>query len=137
MSSEPGRSPAAVIDGTYAGLAELPLEIESYSLEPLSQELGTVGTRRTTVVRLAGAGQEGVGEDITPTEADQLAFQQAEPVLALPGRWTIDSFSSRLDTMELFPTPPISPMLRPFRRWAFESAALDLALRQAGQSLAG
>ena len=25
---------------------------------------------------------------------------------------------------------------RPYRRWAFESAALDLALRQAGRSLA-
>jgi hypothetical protein len=137
MRTEPRGTRATAAGGSYALLARLPLEVESYSLEPLSQEMATLGTRRTTVIHLAGAGQDGIGEDITPTEPDQLAFQQAEPALALAGRWTIDSFSSHLDTVELFPTPPISPLLRTFRRWALESAALDLALRQSGCTLAG
>ena len=35
----------------------------------------------------------------------------------------------------LFPVPPIRDSARFYRRWAFESAALDLALRQNGLSL--
>jgi hypothetical protein len=52
------------------------------------------------------------------------------------GDWTIDSFSSHLATLDLYPAPPAHDRLPSFRRWAFESAALDLALRQAGRSLA-
>jgi L-alanine-DL-glutamate epimerase-like enolase superfamily enzyme len=44
----------------------------------------------------------------------------------LPCRWT---------TVDLFPTPPASDVYRRYRRWGFESAALDLALRQAGEPL--
>ena len=128
--------PAAVAE-TYALVAELPLQVESYSVSPLSHEFTAEFTRRTTVIRLSGRGEEGVGEDATPTEADQLAFQQATPTLPLSGQWTIDAFSSHLATLDLFPTPPPHERLRSFRRWAFESAALDLALRQAGRSLAG
>src|SRR5205823_9800174 len=40
-----------------------------------------------------------------------------------------------LDGHELFPHPPDYEASRDYRRWAFESAALDLALRQAGRSL--
>jgi hypothetical protein len=65
-----------------------------------------------------------VGEDTTYTEEEQLAFQHAGPVLELAGTHTIDSFSARLEDMDSH------------RRWGFESAALDLALRQAGGSLA-
>ena len=40
-------------------LAELPLEVEGYTLERL-----TGGERVTTLLRLRGGGQEGVGEDV-------------------------------------------------------------------------
>jgi L-alanine-DL-glutamate epimerase-like enolase superfamily enzyme len=120
---------------TYALLAPLPLEIESYSLQALSAPMAQ-RTRHSTVIHLHGGGEEGLGEDATPTESEQLAFLQAEPTLALNGSWTIDSFSAHLDTLDLFPEPPQSDLLRSFRRWGFESAALDLALRQAGRSLA-
>ena len=56
--------------------------------------------------------------------------------LPLEGSFTIDSFSQLLDTLTLFTSPPQMPAWHDYRRWAFESAALDLALRQAGRSLA-
>lgn len=124
------------IGETYAVLAELPLQIDGYSLEPLSQPMGPDRLRRTTVIHLRGRGEEGAGEDATPVEDDQLTFQHAPTTLPLTGSWTVDSFSSHLTTLDLFPAPPANDGLRSFRRWGFESAALDLALRQAGRSLA-
>jgi len=121
---------------TYALVADLPLQIESYSVAALSAPMGPDRIRRTTHVQLSGAGEEGIGEDATPIEEDQLAFQEAAPTLPVAGEWTIDSFSSHLAALDLYPAPPVHERLRSFRRWAFESAALDLALRQAGRSLA-
>jgi L-alanine-DL-glutamate epimerase-like enolase superfamily enzyme len=121
---------------TYRLLAALPLEITAYTLEPLQQPLSDGRTRRTTVVRLRGQDEEGTGEDVTPTESDQLAFQSAPRALPLAGIWTLDSLSAHIETLDLFPSPPPFHAFRSFRRWAFESAALDLALRQAGRSLA-
>jgi hypothetical protein len=106
-------------------LLDLPLRVEGYALEGLSVDVSTGFTRRTTVVHLHGAGEEGVGEDVTYQEDLQLAFQEAGPVLPLAGDHTLDSFSWALPDE-----------LGDFRRWAFESAALDLALRQAGRPLA-
>jgi hypothetical protein len=108
-----------------ADLLELPLRVEGYELEGLSFDVSTGFTRRTTVLRLVCGGEEGIGEDVTYMEDDQLAFQQAGPVLELAGEHTLDSFSRALPAD-----------LPDYRRWAFESAALDLALRQAGRSLA-
>ena len=121
---------------SWTRLAALPVEIDSYSITPLAQPVSPAFTRRTTVIDLHGGGEDGVGEDVTPTEPDQLAFQQAEPSLPLAGEWTLASFSAHLETLDPFPVALPHPLLRSFRRWALESAALDLALRQAGRSLA-
>ncbi len=43
-------------------------------------------------------------------------------------------FSRHLDTLPLFEREPEQHAYVDYRRWAFESAALDLALRQAGRS---
>jgi hypothetical protein len=45
------------------------------------------------------------------------------------------SFCDHLAALELWPEPPEWDVALRFRNWAFESAALDLALRQAGRSL--
>lgn len=127
---------STAVGGTYQLLADLPLEIDSYSLARLDQPLTAEFTHHTTVIHLHGGGEKGVGEDVTPTEPDQLAFQRAPLTLPLAGVWTLESFSAFLDKLDLFPVPPPHPLLRTFRRWAFESSALDLALRQAGRSLA-
>jgi L-alanine-DL-glutamate epimerase-like enolase superfamily enzyme len=54
----------------------------------------------------------------------------------LAGRHTLDGFSRLLGELDLFPAPPNREVSRLYRRWGFESAGLDLALRQAGRSLA-
>ncbi len=57
-------------------------------------------------------------------------------MLELAGEWTFDSFSEHLGTLDTFPGyTPEQPVYRSYRRWGLESAALDLALRQAGKSL--
>ena len=51
--------------------------------------------------------------------------------LPLAGEWTFDGFSRHVGGLDLFPgRPPGQEFFRPYRRWGFESAALDLALRQ-------
>ncbi len=58
-------------------------------------------------------------------------------MLPLAGRFTLGSFSEYLPTLELFPRPPQREVSARYRTWAYESAALDLALRQAGETLHG
>ena len=53
-------------------------------------------------------------------------------MLPLAGEWTLDTFSQHLETLPLFEHEPERHAYLDYRRWAFESAALDLALRQAG-----
>ena len=120
----------------YDRIADLPLEIEGYDLEGLELALGSEFTRLTTLIRLHGGGEEGVGEDVVYDGLDHVAFRDEKADLPLAGSWTIDSFSRHLEELELFPVPPGMEAAHDYRRWAFESAALDLALRQAGRSLA-
>jgi hypothetical protein len=121
---------------TFDRIADLPLSIEGYELERLEQAVSSDFTRVTTVVHLRGGGEDGVGEDVTYNAADQDVQLQRGPVLPLAGDWTLRSFSAALDDMDLWPSPPQMEAQRDYRRWAYESAALDLALRQAGTSLA-
>jgi hypothetical protein len=120
----------------YDRIADLPLEIESYALEGLERGISSVFTRHTTVIRLRGGGHEGIGEDVTYDENDQRAFQHEGPSLPLAGTFTVAGFSKLLDRLSLFPSGPALEPFRDYRRWALESAALDLALQQAGRSLA-
>jgi hypothetical protein len=55
--------------------------------------------------------------------------------VGLAGRGTLADFCDRLETLDLWPRPPVREPSRHYRIWAFESAALDLALRQAGRAL--
>jgi hypothetical protein len=119
----------------YDSVSGLSLEIESYELEPLELAVSPEFTRKTTVIRLRGEGHEGVGEDVTYSAPDQEALQEEGPTLPLPGSHTLDSFSQLLDRLALWPSGPGLEQFRPYRRWAYESAALDLALRQSGASL--
>ena len=120
----------------YDRIADLPVEIEDYALEGLERDVSSHFTRLTTVIHLRGGGHEGVGEDVTYDALDHIALQDAGPVLPLAGTHTISSLSEHLDSLDLFPAAPVRDVSRLYRRWAFESAALDLALRQAGTSLA-
>ncbi len=119
----------------YDLVRDLPLVVEAYDLDGHEYSVREDFTRKTTVVRLAGAGEEGVGEDVTYDSGLQDAQQARGSILPLAGAWTIETFSRHLETVELFPEPPERHDYLDYRRWAFESAALDLALRQTGRSL--
>jgi L-alanine-DL-glutamate epimerase-like enolase superfamily enzyme len=120
---------------TYDLLAELPLIVEGYSLEGHEVAFSSEFVRKTTVVQLHGEGEEGLGEDVTYAVEDQEALQRAGASAPLAGRWTLGSFAEHLRTLDLFPQPTERPEFRLYRNWAFDSAALDLALRQNATTL--
>lgn len=121
---------------TYERVAELPVEIESWSMEGLAIRPSPDFERLSTVIRIEGAGETGFGEDITYEGLDQIALQDAGPTHDFRGARTVGEFCDLVGTLDLFPTPPEREVSRLYRRWAFESAALDLALKQAGTDLA-
>ena len=119
----------------YDRVRDLPLEIEGYELEGLELQAREDFLRKTTVVHLQGGGEEGIGEDVTyhGEEHDRLQARGAD--LPLAGSWTLHTFSQHLGQQPLFDAEPAQHAYLDYRRWAFESAAIDLALRQAGMSL--
>ncbi len=119
----------------YGRVKDLPLEVEGYSLEGLELQARSDFLRKTTVVHLQGKGEKGIGEDVTYHGEEQDFSQKLGPVFPLEGSWTLDSFSRHMATLPLFPQEPAQHAYWDYRRWAYESAALDLALRQAGLSL--
>lgn len=116
-------------------IAELPLVVEEYALDRLERDVSSSFTRVSTVVKLYGAGTEGVGEDVVYDAEDHDVLQEAGPVLPLAGDWTLGDFCEHVERLDAFPRPPQREVSRRYRHWTFESAALDLALRQAGKPL--
>ena len=119
---------------TFDPLAGLPIEIDGYELEDLRFDTGSF-ERRTTIVRIHGGGEEGLGEDVTYEADDHGVHQDAGPVHDLTGPSTVGELCDLIGGLDLFPAEPSRDVSRLYRRWAFESAALDLALRQAGRAL--
>jgi hypothetical protein len=120
---------------TFDQLADLPLTIEGYRLEGL--EFITPGFERlSTVIHLEGGGEQGVGEDVTYDAVDHVALQGAGTPLDLTGHATLGEFCEFIGGVDTFPADPQREVSRRYRRWAFESAALDLALCQAGRGIA-
>ncbi len=108
---------------TYDSIRTLPLHIDGYYLEPLEREVARGFTLRRTVIVLHGRGEEGRGEEVDYDPAQQTRFQEHGGELPLAGEHTLESFSL------------LQSGQTEYRRWGLESAALDLALRQAGLSL--
>jgi len=121
---------------SFDAIADLPLDVESCEFEGLEVTIGEF-ERLTTIVKLRGGGHEGIGEDVVYDAVDHIAQQDAGPPDGLLGSHSFSGFSRQLDSVDLFPAAaPQRDVSREYRRWAFESAALDLALRQAGTNLA-
>jgi hypothetical protein len=117
----------------YDRVAELLVKVEGYELERREVDVSTGYTRVTTTVVMRGPdGERGAGEDVTYTAADHEGFPTGVPVA---GSWTLGGVSAELEGYDLFAREPEMGASRDYRRWAFESAALDLALRQTGESL--
>jgi hypothetical protein len=115
---------------TWDLLRDLPLTIEAVEPELLARATPRF-TRKTTVLHLSGEGEEGLGEDVTYDGEEHERW----PQLALEGSWTLESFSEQVGAIDLFAAEPTQHAYLDYRRWAIESAALDLALRQAGTAL--
>jgi hypothetical protein len=123
------------VESLWPRLAELPLVVESCEYERLHAVLAHEFQRVTTHVRLLGAGADGLGEDVSIHVEDGSSLHETQPVLPLAGEWTLAGFCDHLATLDPWPRPPEWETARHLRNWAFESAALDLALRQAGRAL--
>jgi hypothetical protein len=122
-------------ESLWPRLAELSLVVEACEYDRLHAVLAYEFERITTHVRLLGADVDGLGEDVSVFREDGTALHETRPALPLAGEWTLAGFCEHLATLDLWPDPPEWDLAPRFRRWAFESAALDLALRQAGRSL--
>jgi L-alanine-DL-glutamate epimerase-like enolase superfamily enzyme len=119
----------------FDSLAELPMEVEGYELEDRDRTYGEF-TRPSTIIHLKGGGEEGIGEDVVYDVLDHVAHRDAGPVLDFSPASTLGAFCDLAGQLDLFPgAPPERESSRHYRRWAYESAALDLALRQAGKPL--
>lgn len=130
-------------DGLWERVGALPVTIEAVELRPLSVRFSPEFERRTTVIHLRGEDHEGLGEDVIYDPELHVLDPIAEPGAAgakrphpLIGEMTLAAFSQRLAGLDLFGAiAPGQPAYRRYRIWAYESAALDLALRQAETSL--
>jgi hypothetical protein len=112
-------------------LSGLEFALGDAGTERRSVDVSTDFTRVTTTVILSGGGEEGRGEDVTYNEEDHEWF----PEVAARGSMTLGEYSASLDGLQLFGGEPKMEASADYRRWALESAGLDLALRQSGLSL--
>ena len=120
----------------YERLRGLPIEVESYELIDNDVEISADWTRGSTIVRFLGGGHDGQGEDVIYEVLDHIAHRDAGPRLDLAGKRTLGELCDLIGSLDLFEgSPPDREPSRHYRRWAYESAALDLALRQNGLAL--
>jgi L-alanine-DL-glutamate epimerase-like enolase superfamily enzyme len=117
----------------WDSVSGLRVQVDDYALQRRELRTPSGWTRVTTTVAIEGAGHTGVGEDVTYTEADH---EHAPAGLVFAGTWSLDELSHHFDELELWGGDPENHTGIDHRRWAFESAALDLGLRQAGVGLA-
>ena len=119
---------------TFDAVADLPLEVESFALERLEQAVSprvhASHHRRAPARRRRGGRRRGrhvrapedhPGRGRAPARRGRTCSTRSRS-------WSVGSSCSR--------TSRRCGAYYDYRRWAFESAALDLALRQAGRSLA-
>jgi hypothetical protein len=118
----------------WQSLAASRVQIDDYSVERRELAVSDTFTRVTTTVVLRGGDATGEGEDVTYTAEDHEEFPAHE---MLAGTWTLEEYCRRVEELDLWPAAePRMEASTDYRRWAFESAALDLALRQVGRSFA-
>jgi len=103
----------------WDSVAGLTVRVDGYALQRRESATPSGWTRVATTVALQGAGETGEGEDVT-YEAE--SHDGVPDDLMLAGTWSFEDLSLHLDEF--------ADLAEGYRRWAFESAILDLALRQ-------
>ncbi len=120
----------------YSRIADLPIEIDGYELADNDAKVSEDWTRPSTLVQISGRGETGIGEDVVYEDLDHIANRDLGPRFDLTGKRTLGELCELIGSLDLFEgAPPEREPSRFYRRWAFESAALDLALRQNGLAL--
>ena len=120
----------------YDHVADLPLSIEANERTSRRRKMADGRIRVTSTFALLAGETFGAGEDVTYDAVDHEALPKP-PAFDFSGEYTFDEFSQSLDELDLFPEkPPEHEEPRNYRRWALESAALDLALKQNDVTLA-
>ena len=105
----------------YDAVRDLPLVVDDYALEGLEQQVSSGFLRKSTVIRLAGAGEEGLGEDVTyeATEHDLVLSAGAH-----------SSSCRRVDDRDVLRPPGHARALRPRARAARLPRLPPLGLRE-------
>src|SRR4051812_10241231 len=106
---------------TFDRIADMSVSIDSYELEPLERDVSSDFTRLSTVIRMHGGGEDGVGEDVTYDALDHVALQDAGAVHDFSGDTTLAELFERIGGLDLFPADPVRDVSRLYRRWGFES----------------
>jgi hypothetical protein len=120
----------------YDQLASLDLQIDGYTLALRERDTSSGFTRTTTLLTLYGDDETGYGEDVTYDSEPHYELVDGDHDLPITGSYSFAEFSGAVADIDLFfGDEPGSSIFRSYRRWAFESAALDLALKQAGTNL--
>lgn len=126
----------------FDSVSDLTLVVDSSDRTRNERDTSSGFVRATTVYGLHGEGETGHGEDVTYDTEDHDALADAPALVGdgsdqlSPGEYTFAEFSDALDDVDLFPTQdPERDTAHHYRRWAVESAGLDLALRQAETNL--
>ncbi len=115
----------------YDQLAQLPITIERYDVSLTERATSSGFTRTTTTIELHGENAVGYGEDVIYDNERHYSFVD-QPTTPPPGSYTHRTFSKAVGALALAP----DPTEQAYRRWGFESAALDLALKQDGTNFA-
>lgn len=113
----------------YDAFKDLPIKVESHEFVRHSMDVSSGFERVSTEIVLRGGGHEGRGEDVTYDTLDHDVLQKDTP-LDLSYEGTFDGFSQFLTEQPIWIAPPVREPSINYRTWGFESAALDLALRQ-------
>jgi len=111
----------------WDAVAGLSIRVDGYTLQRRESQTPSGWTRVTTTVLAEGDGVTGEGEDVTYS-AD--AHDHVPDELMLAGTWSLEDLSLHLDEQELWSGDPDDHTSQDHRRWGFESALFDLALRQ-------
>ena len=117
---------------TFDPIAGLPIEIEGYELEDRDRTYGDF-TRPSTSSTCAAAARRVSARTSSTTCSTTSPTATPGPVTTSPATPTLGEFCEFVGELDLFvDSPPARDISRHYRRWAYESAALDLALRQGG-----
>lgn len=115
----------------------LSVDVVGVRASGLSSKTASGWMRRTTVLKMKGhQGLRGLGEDVTYAAEDHEAVQAgAIDFSSLRGRWRLGALWDRIQAAEWFASAPSETKAHGYRRCALETAALELALAQAGLSM--